>query len=57
MVWALEQFQVAWKRSRFFPLTAADPRVRAKGTRLGAGAPDYRRARGSPLARPESGSN
>ncbi len=35
----LEQFQVAWNRSRFFSLTAADPKVRAC-----AGAPDYRRA-------------
>ena len=35
----LEQFQVAWNRSRFFALMAADPRVRAC-----AGAPDDRRA-------------
>ncbi len=45
----LEQFQVAWNRSRFFSLTAADPRVRAKGKRATggrtwAGAPDDRRA-------------
>ncbi len=45
----LERFRIDRNRSGLFSLTAADPGVRDKGTRVGAGAPEGRRAARVPV--------